>query len=421
MLTILPQSVPRNDSQWRTFLKKFDGVLSDAAEDVDVDVLKNAWINVKAYGCVGDNSTDDTTNFQTALTAAANNILYVPNGIYKLSGALTLDNAGVTIIGAGQCATELRWTSGASTRGINLTPNSATQLITVRDLRLTSAGTTGTALQLDFSSQIVDIGGGVMMTMDRINSRFLVEACTISGASGDPFTDSWANGIDVIAAVGGAVRDCTICGLADTATAPVSGTGGISFYGSPQTGNFQNGHPVQFVVDNCTVWFCEAGVQFLNCEGCYVVNSNIIACAWGVYGLSETDNHPQLTVANSHMNCSVRGIQIDGMNQISIAGCLIYGIQNAANAICLEAMGGGSTGAVYGNTFVATSTNATGIAVDSYSHLAISNNSFVQVSTNMVTAIWLTSNSSNCKGAQNIYNGTFANTVLDQGTANFVT
>jgi hypothetical protein len=48
----------------------------------------NNLSNVRAYGALGNNSHDDTTAFQTPLTAGAN--IYVPSGVYLLSSALTL-------------------------------------------------------------------------------------------------------------------------------------------------------------------------------------------------------------------------------------------------------------------------------------------------------------------------------------------
>ena len=45
-------------------------------------------INVKDYGAAGDGATDDTTAFQNAI--AANRVVHVPGGTYKLSGELVI-------------------------------------------------------------------------------------------------------------------------------------------------------------------------------------------------------------------------------------------------------------------------------------------------------------------------------------------
>ena len=49
-------------------------------------------ISVKDFGCVGDGVTNDTANFQEAITAAENAgaSLYIPDGIYKTTATLTI-------------------------------------------------------------------------------------------------------------------------------------------------------------------------------------------------------------------------------------------------------------------------------------------------------------------------------------------
>ncbi|HUB86603.1 MAG TPA: glycosyl hydrolase family 28-related protein [Verrucomicrobiae bacterium] len=51
-------------------------------------------INVKnpPYNAVGDGVHDDTTNIQAAIAAGANSIIYLPTGIYKVTGQLELAN-----------------------------------------------------------------------------------------------------------------------------------------------------------------------------------------------------------------------------------------------------------------------------------------------------------------------------------------
>ena len=58
---------------------------------IDEDIFDDR-INVKLYGAVGDGSTDDTTAFQSALTAAAGKELYVPAGNYLITSGLSVSN-----------------------------------------------------------------------------------------------------------------------------------------------------------------------------------------------------------------------------------------------------------------------------------------------------------------------------------------
>lgn len=62
-----------------------------------------AYLNVRNFGAVGDGVTDDTAAFRTALQEAGfwyNSTIVVPNGIYRISDTLVLDD-GISIVGAG--------------------------------------------------------------------------------------------------------------------------------------------------------------------------------------------------------------------------------------------------------------------------------------------------------------------------------
>lgn len=83
-------------------------------------------VSVKDYGAVGDGVTNDTTAFTNALNYLASRVtsevgggvLYVPQGIYKLSQALALP-IGVDIIGDGIVNSRLIFT-GVSSHGITM-------------------------------------------------------------------------------------------------------------------------------------------------------------------------------------------------------------------------------------------------------------------------------------------------------------
>ena len=63
--------------------------------------LKGLTYNVKDYGAVGDNTTDDTTAIQAALdaVAAGGGIVYFPPGLYLISASLTV-KARTRLVGA---------------------------------------------------------------------------------------------------------------------------------------------------------------------------------------------------------------------------------------------------------------------------------------------------------------------------------
>lgn len=73
----------------------------------------NSWINVvKDFGALGDGLHDDTVAIQNALNAALKShaMVYLPNGIYRISQTLTVKNIGFySVIGQDPLSTEILW------------------------------------------------------------------------------------------------------------------------------------------------------------------------------------------------------------------------------------------------------------------------------------------------------------------------
>lgn len=99
-----------------------------------------SWQSVAAYGAVGNGSTDCTTAFQSALTAAApsspsapSGTVYVPPGAY-VTGPLSIPHR-VTFRGAGVGATTLIC-KAASAAGPFITNATHAEMVTVMDMRL---------------------------------------------------------------------------------------------------------------------------------------------------------------------------------------------------------------------------------------------------------------------------------------------
>lgn len=131
-------------------------------------------VSVKDYGAVGDGVTDDTTAFTNALNYLASRVtsevgggvLYVPQGIYKLSQALALPRF-IDIAGDGMVNSTLVFT-GAGTHGITMLHpiNSSTQTFCrIEGLQILGPGAAST-------------GFGVY---DRGGTEWLLRDCAIKG------------------------------------------------------------------------------------------------------------------------------------------------------------------------------------------------------------------------------------------------
>lgn len=88
---------------------------------VTVATFFESTYNVKHYGALGDNSTDDTSAIQAAIDAAeadGGGMVYFPQGIYLTTGN-TIDSTGVHLVGAGLNAAIIK--THSSTTGATVT------------------------------------------------------------------------------------------------------------------------------------------------------------------------------------------------------------------------------------------------------------------------------------------------------------
>jgi len=105
-----------------------------------IDLNAPSYVNVTQYGAKGDGQADNTQAFQTALTAMGNaggGIVFVPHGLYKFTGSITIPIA-VTLEGVFQSVMSTpSWNGAAPTSGSVLMPTAnqgnanATPFITV--------------------------------------------------------------------------------------------------------------------------------------------------------------------------------------------------------------------------------------------------------------------------------------------------
>ncbi len=102
--------------------------LSQVEIIADNVVVKNSpWIDVRAYGAVGNDSTDDTAAIQAAITAAGGGTVLIPAGTYKITSSLTGGTNGIRILGVGREKTIIKnygtdhaFTTSAGIRGYTI-------------------------------------------------------------------------------------------------------------------------------------------------------------------------------------------------------------------------------------------------------------------------------------------------------------
>lgn len=116
--------------------------LNDAVNKVETEV-RTLTFNVKHYGATGNGTTNDSAAIQAAIDAAeaaAGGTVYFPPGTYKITSGLTVEAAGVRLVGAGRMASVI--SSSLSAGGKMLTLGDGTNVLThieVRDLGFTGS------------------------------------------------------------------------------------------------------------------------------------------------------------------------------------------------------------------------------------------------------------------------------------------
>jgi len=244
-------------------------------------------LSVRDFGAIGDGSTNDTAAFIAAFSAIDTTAasVYIPGGKYRLEGAVTASGRPFHIFGDGIGKSIMNWSSTASSQGFILKASTDPQdFMKVNDLTFftakSSAATVG--LTLDYRAQIVVSGSTAGQERYRIGGlypRFIVEDCLFTGVSGN--FSGWNVGIENIVGDNGTVKSCHFIGWIEGL---VVGQGArypgndCAIWNHGVGNSYENGHPVALHVIGNKVFYYKDGVKFDQCEGCYVVSNDFIAC-----------------------------------------------------------------------------------------------------------------------------------------------
>ena len=272
-----------------------------------VDSKLEDFVSVKDFGATGDGSTNDATAFNNAL--ATEKGIYIPAGTYRIDSTLTVTNKNVTIIGAGERLSILKFMGqGDNGHGLEWLETNASP----------DAGGTGPVHSLILEK--VQLQAGITMTGSPVNAKCTatsgsirpavsienVVACASSGSTG------WTQGFNFESCRNSNIIECIF-----------NGTSSISNYGYKflgrcldfkaercQANDINTGTGAAFIVEGT----CE-GIQI---SGALVINTKI--------GVDHTtpNMEPYLSVIGSHFNTRQFGVRISKSEQSIISNNLFY-------------------------------------------------------------------------------------------------
>lgn len=385
-------------------------LVADSAETVGVKwatVSTSTVFNVKDYGALGDNSTNDYTAIAaaiTALTANGGGVLYFPKGTYLVGSSLTITNVPFEISGDGKIISTIVSTS--NTTLFSISQNSVQYKCGFRDLSLrtnqlgvgtaasvdySTASITGTALDL-FSVSNVEVRG----TGNSGQAGFF-HGFVLTDTGNCPFTDYTFIGY---------VTAASVAGFSNSGT-------GIKLLGANS--------PVEIFLTRVRIYYCQWAVEVNgSIEGLYINNCAFIQVGVGLYTHNPSANYPLYHVRGCHMSTFTYGIYVSHVGQVNFSDNLLYKSDLSTVLHAGIYTTDTYTGIISNNIFYDNS------ASGGNNPIVCGNNSVdIQVLNNdlgnkAVTGVWFQAGSQNCisKGNKFRTGATYTNVSVDSGTTN---
>ena len=279
--------------------------------DVAADGSKlDDLVSIKDYGAKGDGSTNDTTAFSNAL--ASEKGIYIPAGTYIINSTLSVTNKNVTMIGAGERLSIIRFTGGTDGLQWNETTSQSNggpvhSLILEKLAFETNVTMSGSPVNASCTSPLGTITSAVSM-------ENIVANMTPLSSGG------WTNGFRFNNIRNSNIIECIF-----------NGTNNTSTYGFKFTGQC-----LDTKAERCQAagLIAGSGQGFIvegTSEGVQIISALVIAAKIGVDHVT-TNMEPYLSVIGCHFNTIEFGIRMSKGQQSIISNNLFYANTESAYA-----------------------------------------------------------------------------------------
>lgn len=341
-------------------------------------------LNVRAFGARGDGVTDDTAAFNAALRTPRAGLVYVPPGVYRITGPVAFQPP-LHLAGAGPEISILKSTgTGYSPIDVNASGFYGGAPAHISGVTVcTTVENPNPAISVKFP----DLGFGVSINEEAAIVRDVTirPEPTVGRASfgvGLDLRDCWNAIIDNVTIHG----DNTVAGM--------------------QAGIRLRGNALDVNISNFRIMNAAVGIEVLDrAEGTLISKGWIIANAPGTTGIrfatrpgtASEPNKPWGAITDVHIATYSYGILLFNHPQCSISGCLIYrhGTTPTYRGIWIEGDGVGAGGtSIIGNKLIAMQPSKDDGGIVIASHLCTVTGNIIMGFRQ--TAIWLSDKSAQC-------------------------
>lgn len=339
--------------------KDASGTALTTADGQNWSPLSGSMVTPQHWGAVGDGSTDDTAALQAALDSTTEQI-YFPEGVYKITTALTVTNKHKHLFGFGpRGGAEIRQTSAAA-NGILVT-HTAPYRFVLSSLKIaTTQEVSGTGVRIEYNAGTV--------TTFRPQNLVSFQDVSITGSSDSGDGGCWANCLVMVNCNRATLRDCFFRGRRDlSASFPdearvwATGTTGLSFTAPT------NIQPTNLRMYGCdfrhleTSFVSSGDMEGLVFDSCFFVN-----CKYGpevsyvaVAPTADTTD-PGLHFQSCHVNCLKHCLKISGVYEAFVTDNELYRFPfiDSEDWICVDMLSVDRS-TISGNTILGNSTVGT--------------------------------------------------------------
>lgn len=289
------------------------------------------------FGAVGNGSVDDTAAIQAALDSAAEQV-YFPEGVYKITSALTITNQNKVLFGFGpRGGTEIRQvTSGAN--GIVVSNNDAYRF-GLSGIKLGASNEpSGVGLTITYSAASVP--------QDRYHFNLHFQNVVFSGSDDGGRSGAWATCVKLVNCDNAHFFNCVFRGKWDVSAALTSedrywlaGTTGVEFT-APTDIQPVNMKMLSCEFRNLEVSYTSSG----DMEGMTFQNNYIVQCKYGpnvdFTALTKADTlDPGLFFQSNHINTQRYSLKVSGAYEAFITHNEFYRAQQVPSTpwVCVDA------------------------------------------------------------------------------------